>query len=327
MRRIRQRAGTAAVLLAIGALGLTACSSSGAATANSTATAGSAATANAGTSNYDTVTKGAITVGIYAGGLPYVEDVNGTCVGIDCSILNAIAQKLGLKVDVEVMSFPAMLAGVESHRIDVAMGELSWTAERAQAGLMTDPIYYSRAAVIQPVGSTISTIPQLQGKSVGVLVGANWIPAVQAIPGTSVKTYNSADEIYSDISIGRLQAGFIDALQDQYVKKIKPQFHYNSIPLQVTAQELQQHPVYATYLENQEVFFMNKGETALEKAMNAQIQQLWENKSIENFLMAFGVKNPVPYLTPTSAVLNRRGVDRPSSWTPPSLGYTPASSA
>jgi ABC-type amino acid transport substrate-binding protein len=316
-------------LLAIGALGLTACSSGGSATGSGTATAGSAATASAGTaaSSYDTVTKGAITVGIYAGGLPYVEDVNGKCVGIDCSILNAIAQKLGLKVDVDVMSFPAMLAGVEAHRIDVAMGELSWTSERAQAGLMTDPIYYSRAAVIQPVGSNISTIPELQGKSVGVLVGANWIPAVQAIPGTSVKTYNSADEIYSDISIGRLQAGFIDALQDQYVKKIKPQFHYNSIPLQVTAQELQQHPVYATYLENQEVFFMNKGETALEKAMNAQIQQMWENKSIETFLEAFGVKNPVPYLTPTSAVLNRRGVDRPSDWTPPSLGYTPTSSA
>src|ERR1700689_5165066 len=133
MRRIRQRAGTAAVLLAIGALGLTACSSGGSATGSGTATAGSAATASAGTaaSSYDTVTKGAITVGIYAGGLPYVEDVNGKCVGIDCSILNSIAQKLGLKVDVEVLSFPAMLAGVESHRIDVAMGELSWTAERA----------------------------------------------------------------------------------------------------------------------------------------------------------------------------------------------------
>jgi polar amino acid transport system substrate-binding protein len=317
MRRTRPRSGTAAVLLAVAALGLAACSSSGTATTASNTSSGN---------KYDTVTKGAITVGIYAGGLPYVEDVNGTCVGIDCSILNSIAQKLGLKVDVEVMSFPAMLAGVESHRIDVAMGELSWTAERAQAGLMTDPIYYSRAAVIQPVGSDISTIAQLQGKSVGVLVGANWIPAVQAIPGTSVKTYNSADEIYSDISIGRLQAGFIDALQDQYVKKIKPQFHYNSIPLQVTAQEVKQHPVYATYLENQEVFFMNKGESVLEKAMNAQIQLMWENKSIETHLTAFGVKNPVPYLTPTSAVLNRRGVDRPASWTPPSLGYTPSGS-
>jgi polar amino acid transport system substrate-binding protein len=317
MRRTRTRAALAAALLAATALGLAACSSGGTSTAS--------ANAAASTNKYDTVTPGAITVGIYAGGLPYVEDVNGKCVGIDCSILNSIAAKLGLKVDVQVMSFPAMLAGVESHRIDVAMGELSWTAERAAAGLMTDPIYYSRAAVIQPVGSNISTIAQLQGKTVGVLVGANWIPAVQAVPGTSVRTYSSADEIYSDISIGRLQAGFIDALQDQYVKKIKPQFHYQSIPLQVTAQEVQQHPVYATYLENQEVFFMNKGEGALEKAMNTQIQLMWENKSIENALTAFGVQNPVPYLTPTSAVLNRRGVDRPASWTPPSLGYQPNS--
>lgn len=317
MRRTRQRARLTAMLAAgaVAALGLAACSSSS-----------TASVASSNSNKYDTVTSGAITVGIYAGGLPYVDDENGKCVGIDCSILNTIAQKLGLKVDVKVMSFPAMLAGVESHRIDVAMGELSWTAERAQAGLMTEPIYYSRAAVIQPEGSSIDTIPQLQGKSVGVLVGANWIPAVQAIPGTQVKTYNSADEIYSDISIGRLQAGFIDALQDQYVKKIKPQFHYNSIPLQVTAAELKQHPVYATYLENQEVFFLPKAEAALEKAMNTQIQQMWENKSIASHLTAFGVKDPAPYLTPTSAVLNRRGADRPANWTPPSLGYTPTSS-
>jgi ABC-type amino acid transport substrate-binding protein len=319
MRRTRPRAALAAALLAATALGLAACSSGG--------SAATTANAAASTNKYDTVTSGAITVGIYAGGLPYVEDVNGKCVGIDCSILNSIAQKLGLKVDVEVLSFPAMLAGVEAHRIDVAMGELSWTAERAAAGLMTDPIYYSRAAVIQPVGSDISTSPQLEGKTVGVLVGANWIPAVQAVPGTSVRTYTSADEIYSDISIGRLQAGFIDALQDQYVKKIQPQFHYQSIPLAVTAQELKQHPVYATYLENQEVFFLNKGEVALEKAMNTQIQLMWENKSIESHLTAFGVQNPVPYLTPTSAVLNRRGVDRPANWTPPGLGYHPNSGA
>lgn len=317
MRRTRPRAALSAALLAATALGLAACSSGG--------SAPTSANAAASTNKYDTVTPGAITVGIYAGGLPYVEDVNGKCVGIDCSILNSIAQKLGLKVDVQVLSFPAMLAGVESHRIDVAMGELSWTAERASAGLMTDPIYYSRAAVIQPVGSDITTIPQLEGKTVGVLVGANWIPAVQAVPGTSVRTYSSADEIYSDISIGRLQAGFIDALQDQYVKKIQPKFHYQSIPLQVTAQELKQHSVYSTYLENQEVFFLNKGEGALEKAMNTQIELMWENKSIESSLTAFGVQNPVPYLTPTSAVLNRRGVDRPANWTPPSLGYHPNS--
>jgi hypothetical protein len=46
---------------------------------------------------------------------------------------------------------------------------------------------------------------------------------------------------------------------------------------------------------------------------------------MEGFLKAFGVQNPVPYLTPTSAVLNRQGVDRPGNWVPPSLGYTPAS--
>jgi ABC-type amino acid transport substrate-binding protein len=278
-------------------------------------------TAHAAAANpYDLVHPGEITVGIYAGGLPYVDDVNGKCVGIDCTDLNEIAAVLHLKVNVQVMAFPAMLAGIASHRIDVAMGELSWTAARAKQGLMTDPIYYSRAAVLQPDGSHVDTIAGLQGQTVGVLVGANWIQAVQAIKGASVSTYQSADQIYSDLTIGRLKFGFIDALQDQYVKKIKPNFHYQSIPLQITAAQAKSNPLFATFLENQEVFYLPKQETKLEAAMDAQIQAMWINKTIEKALTDFGVANPTPYLTPSSAVLNRRGVDRPKSWTAPALG-------
>ena len=291
------------------------------------ATTAGRARAHAKSSNpYNLVHPGEITVGIYAGGLPYVDDVNGKCVGIDCTDLNTIAAALHLKVNVQVMSFPAMLAGVQSHRLDVAMGELSWTAERAKVGLMTDPIYYSRAAVLQSTSTHVDTLAGLQGQSVGVLVGANWIPAVQAIKGASVSTYQSADQIYSDLTIGRLKFGFIDALQDQYVKKIKPSFHYQSIPLQITAAQVKANPAYATFLENQEVFYLNGKETILENAMNAQIQAMWHDKAIENALKKFGVANPAPYLTPSAAVLNRRGVDRPKNWVAPSLGYAPTKS-
>jgi polar amino acid transport system substrate-binding protein len=303
---------------------LATCCAAGAASASGTT--GPHAGAASASNPYDLVHPGEITVGIYAGGLPYVDDVNGKCVGIDCTDLNEIAAALHLKVNVQVMSFPAMLAGVESHRLDVAMGELSWTAARAKAGLMTDPIYYSRAAVLQTDGTHVDTLAGLQGQTVGVLVGANWIPAVQAIKGTSVSTYQSADQLYSDLTIGRLKYGFIDALQDQYVKKIKPQFHYQSIPLQITAAQVKSNPAYATFLENQEVFYLPKAETSLEAAMNAQIQTMWHDKTIEKALKNFGVANPTPYLTPSAAVLNRRGVDRSKTWVAPSLGYTPAAS-
>ncbi len=316
MTNVRSR-----VAMAVALLG---CITALAACGSSSARSSPSSSQSRGNNPYGTVEKGVITVGIYAGGLPYVSDDNGKCEGIDCTDLNAIAAKLGLKVKVEVMSFTAMLAGIQSHRIDVAMGELSWTAERAKAGLMTDPIYYSRAAVLQPNGSRITTISGLEGKSVGVLVGANWIPAVQAIKGASVKTYNSADEIYSDLTVGRLKAGFIDALEDQYVKKVRPSFHFQSIPLSVTPAELKSNSAYATFLENQEVFYLPKQETKLEAAMNAQIQKMWHDRSIETALTKFGVANATPYLTPTNAVLNRRGVDRAKNWVAPSLGYTPA---
>src|ERR1700761_4370859 len=98
-KRLKPRLAVLAALAAAGALMAT------------SGVAGASSAANP----YDLVHPGEITVGIYAGGLPYVDDSNGKCVGIDCTDLNTIAAKLGLKVNVQVMSFPAMLAGVEDH--------------------------------------------------------------------------------------------------------------------------------------------------------------------------------------------------------------------
>jgi ABC-type amino acid transport substrate-binding protein len=258
---------------------------------------------------------------LFTGYLPYVNDSNGKCVGIDCDIILKIANALGLKVKLEVMSFAAELQAVQQDRVDVGIGEVSWTAERAKVGIITDPVYYSSAALIQPVGSRITTITQMQGKQVGTLVGYNWIQALQKIPGVTVRTYQTADEVYSDVSNGRLQTGIIDAAADQYVKKIRPDLHFQSLPIQVSAADLKSQPDDATFLQNQQVFFLNKNAGTLAAAMNNQIALMHAHGEVAAILKKYGITDPAPFVKadPISST-NRQGVDRPKNWVAPSEG-------
>ena len=124
-----KRARIAAAVLTLGALVLSACSSR---TTKSTAPAGST------TASLDTLTQGVIKVAIEAYA-PYTSENNGHITGLDADILNAAAGKLGLTVQPVVTDFAGMLASVQSHRVDITIGGVAWTAERQKQGLFTEP--------------------------------------------------------------------------------------------------------------------------------------------------------------------------------------------
>src|SRR5438132_9247554 len=97
-------------------------------------------TAKAATNTLNTVKAGVLTVAIepYA---PYTEMKGDAMVGLDADIINAVAKRLNLTVQVEVTDFAGMLAGVQSRRYDITVGGVAWTAERQKSGLFTDPPY------------------------------------------------------------------------------------------------------------------------------------------------------------------------------------------
>jgi polar amino acid transport system substrate-binding protein len=41
-----------------------------------------------------------------------------------------VADKLGLQVEPELTDFNGMLGGVQSHRVDISIGGIAWTADR-----------------------------------------------------------------------------------------------------------------------------------------------------------------------------------------------------
>lgn len=78
--------------------------------------------------------KGKIVVGTSSGYPPYVfvDAASGEkkVIGLDIELAQQIADKLGVKLEVQDMGFSALLSSVTANKVDIAVGGIFPTAER-----------------------------------------------------------------------------------------------------------------------------------------------------------------------------------------------------
>ena len=171
---------------------------------------GTSAGTNSG-ANLGTLTPGTITVAIEPY-MPYTAEQNGQLIGLDSDIFSYIAQQLHQKINIVVTNFAGMLSDVQTHRVDVSIGGIAWSQARAQVGLFTDPPYYSPVALAEQRGVHVTSIADLQGKSVGTVTGYIFVNAIRQIPGATLHAYQDAPSAFTDLTDGRVNALVIPEL-------------------------------------------------------------------------------------------------------------------
>ncbi len=286
-----------------------------ASTAASTNSGGSTGSA----SNLGTITPGTITVAIEPY-MPYTAEQNGKLIGLDSEIFNYIAQQPNQKINVQVTNFAGMLSGVQTRRVDVAIGGIAWSKSRAAVGLFTDPPYYSPVALAEKNGENITTIAGLQGKSVGTVTGYIFVDAIRQIPGATMHAYQDAPSAFTDLADGRVNALVIDTLLVIYqAKQGAGQGLTSDYLTPPSAADVQAHPGYSAFEPYMTGFYIPKQEPALRDAMDRVIRQMYANGEMTKLLTKWGAK-PDLFLKPSAGMAQqRRASDRPASWTPPSI--------
>lgn len=252
--------------------------------------------------------------------MPYTGVTKPVVDGLDGQIINAAAAKLGLKVQYVVTDFQGMLADVQTHRVDISYGGMAWTAKRAQVGLFTDAYYYSPQTLTTLQGKpTFTTIASLKGKTIGTMTGTVQAPAIQAA-GAHLVVQPTVAGLLSQLTEGRIQAAVIDPLLAAYTAKQRPDLKLVNTTLQPpTAAQVQAASDLAGFLPYSVAAYIPKQEPKLEAAMTTVIDQMYKDGELSSLMAQWGV-NPKDWLTPyTTAASERRGVDRPSDWTPPGL--------
>lgn len=300
-----KRAARCMSTLAVGALLLASCSSDKPA-------------AGTAKSELDTISGGALKVAIQPYG-PYTSQEGAKITGLDGDILHAIADKLGLRVEVQVTDFSGMLAGVQSRRVDMTIGGIAWTSEREKQGLFTEPPYYSPPAMAVQPGKTFKTVQDLEGHRLGTVEGYVWVKSIQAVPGAKLGAYPDAESVLTDLNAGRLDVAFLDPLiiiDAEKKGKAKIATQYLDPP---TAEQVKDKPAYDFFRPYMTSYYVSKQSPKLEAAFSAEIRKMFENGEMAKLIEKWG-GDPAQFLKPTPEFAKaRQGVDRPADWQPPSI--------
>ena len=130
MKKINRRSFLAAAGLTAAALALTACGGSASSTASSTASsaASSEAASTSAAAELTTVEAGKLTMATNAAFPPYEMTTDaGEFEGIDIDTAKAIAEKLGLELQIDDMDFDAALLSVQQGKADIVMAGVTVT--------------------------------------------------------------------------------------------------------------------------------------------------------------------------------------------------------
>ena len=115
---------------------------------------------------------GVLRMGTNATFPPYeYVDENNNVAGIDADIAAAIADKLGMELEITEMAFESLIPALQSDTIDIVLAGMTVDPERAESVNFTESYATGVQVIIVPEGSDIASPDDLEGKNIGVQTG------------------------------------------------------------------------------------------------------------------------------------------------------------
>ena len=218
MKKITRRSFMAAAGLTVAALALTACggssstASSAAASSVASSAAASSEAASAAATELTTVEAGKLTMATNAAFPPYEMTTDaGEFEGIDIETAQAIADKLGLELQIDDMDFDAALLSVQQRKADIVMAGVTVTDERKAVMDFSDSYATGIQSIIVPEGSDIASPDDLAGKKIGTQRGTTgYIYCSDDFGDESVVAYDDGLTAVQALNNGQVDAVVID---------------------------------------------------------------------------------------------------------------------
>ena len=271
MKKINRRSFLAAAGLTAAALALTACGGSASSTASSTASsaASSEAASTSAAAELTTVEAGKLTMATNATFPPYeMTTDSGDIAGIDIDTAKAIAEKLGLELQVDDMEFDAALLSVQQGKADMVMAGVTVTDERKAVMDFSDSYATGIQSIIVPNGSDIASPDDLAGKKIGTQRGTTgYIYCSDDFGDDAVVAYDDGLTAVQALKNGQVDAVVID----------------NAPATEYVAANPGLVILDTSYAEEDYAIGMAKG-SALEDAVNAALEELKADGTLQSIV-------------------------------------------
>ena len=258
MKKISRRSFLAAAAVSAAALALTACGGASSSVASSAAS--SAAASSSASGSLATVVAGKLTMATNATFPPYEMTTDaGTIEGIDVDTAQAIAEKLGLELQIDDMDFDAALLSVQQGKADIAMAGITVTDERMAVMSFSNSYATGIQSVIVPEGSDIASVDDLAGKKIGTQRGTTgYLYCSDDFGDDAVVAYDSGLTAVQALNNGQVDAVVIDNEPAKAYVESNPGLKI----------------LDTSYAEEDYAIGMNKSNTALLDAVNAALEEL-----------------------------------------------------
>ena len=273
MKKISRRSFLAAAAVSAAALALTACggsASTASSAASSVAASSEAASTSAAAAELTTVEAGKLTMATNAAFPPYEMTTDaGAFEGIDIDTAQAIADKLGLELQIDDMDFDAALLSVQQGKADIAMAGVTVTDERKNVMDFSDSYATGIQSIIVPEGSDIASPDDLAGKMIGTQRGTTgYIYCSDDFGDNAVVAYDDGLTAVQALNNGQVDAVVIDNAPAKEFVAANP-----GLVLLDTS-----------YAEEDYAIGMAKGNTALEDAVNAALEELKADGTLQSIV-------------------------------------------
>ena len=271
MKKISRRSFLAAAGLSVAALALTACGGSASSVASSVASSASSAAASTSASagELTTVEAGKLTMATNATFPPYEMTTDaGEFEGIDIETAQAIADKLGLELQIDDKDFDAALLSVQQGKADIVMAGVTVTDERKAVMDFSDSYATGIQSIIVPEGSDIASPDDLAGKKIGTQRGTTgYIYCTDDFGEDAVVAYDSGLTAVQALNNGQVDAVVID----------------NAPAKEYVAANPGLKVLETSYAEEDYAIGMAKG-SSLEDAVNAALEELKADGTLQSIV-------------------------------------------
>lgn len=142
---------------------------------------------------------------------PYEYYEGGEVVGIDAEVAAAIADKLGMELEISDMAFDSILVAVQSGQADMGMAGMTVTPDRLENADFSTTYATAHQVVIVKEDSPIATLDDLAGNKIGVQTNTTGdIYATDDFGDEAVMRYNKGADAVVALNQDMIQAVLID---------------------------------------------------------------------------------------------------------------------
>ena len=244
-------------------------STTAATTADTTAASGSDTTAASG---------GTLTLATSADFPPYeyLGD-SGDFEGIDIEIAQAIAEKLGMTLQVENMDFDSVVTSVSAGKYDMGMAGLTVTDERKESVDFSDSYATGVQVVIVPTDSPITSVDDLYAD------GATYTVGVQLSTTGDIYFSSDIEKKLTTCSIEEYKSG-ADAIAALVSGKINAVIIDNEPAKSFVAANTGLKILDTEYTNEDYAICFKKGNTELEDKVNSALKELISDGTVKSIV-------------------------------------------